>query len=140
MSAPRAACMPAWYGTTMTGCAPRLQQWGAPPEHVEGQVGAVQLRHVVPKGRERDTRDTNRLGLTVDLLLGASCGRRLDSASHDGSHAGLNDLAASATQARRLDHPREAREEENQHEHAEARLLLLIAEGRTRSSKLACAH
>ena len=95
----------------------------------------MQLSHVVLKRRERDT---NHLGLTVDLLLGASRGRQLlDSASHDGSHAGLNNLAASATQACRLDYPREAREEDDQNDHAQARHFSdLMKDGRDRQSCL----
>ena len=96
-----------------TGC---LQQCGAPPEHVEGQVGVAESRIIVLKRRERDT---NHLGLTVSLLVGVPRSRRrlLDSASHDGSHAGLNDLAAAAAQACRLGYGREAREEEEEDEH-----------------------
>ena len=124
-----ARSMPAWHGTVAWNYnhepsepgVLRLQQWGAPPEHVEGQVGAMQLRHVVLKWRERDA---NHLGLLDDLLLGASRARRRldsDSASHDGSHAGLNDLAASATEACCLGYPREAREEDDKNDRGEAR-------------------
>ena len=99
-----------------TGC---LQQCGAPPEHVEGHVGVAESRIIVLKRRERDT---NHLGLTVSLLVGVPRSRRrlLDSASHDGSHAGLNDLAAAAAQACRLGYGREAREEEEEDQHEPA--------------------